>query len=167
MCALRVTLYVSGALLELGGILLVGWPDVLPYGERASLWLRSTAERIVRRALGRPRAYAMHAEAGGVIMTGASISGTVSVDPGASLEDRVNYLLRRDNATQEKVGVLDKRLRTMEENVPKRFDQLRAETERHVAGEISAAEWRYRPLRFVGALALGLGLALTTIANFL
>jgi hypothetical protein len=167
MCALRVTLYVAGAVLELGGILLVGWPDVLPYGERASRWLRLTAERIGRRTLGRPRAYAMHAEAGSVIATGASISGTVSVDPGASLEDRVNYLLRRDKAAQEKLGALDKRLRRMEEHVPKRFDELRAETEQHVADEINAAEWRYRPLRFVGALALGLGLALTTIANFL
>jgi hypothetical protein len=167
MCALRVTLYIAGAFLELGGILLVGWPDVLPYAERVSRRLRSIAERIVRRTLGRPRAYAIHAEAGSVIMTGASLSGTVSVDPGASLEDRVNYLLRRDKAAQEKMGAFDKRLRTMEEDVPKRFDELCAETQQHVADEIRAAEWRYRPLRFVGALALGLGLALTTIANFL
>jgi hypothetical protein len=166
----RITFYIAGAVLELGGIMLVGWPDVLPYAARVSRWLRSTTRRLVdplRRALGLRRGHVVQvASAGGVTVGGFPASGIVSLTPDATLEEQVAYLLRREQEAQVKLNALDDRLRGMEDRVPKRLDALRAETEQHVADEISAAESRYRPLRFVGALALALGLALTTIANF-
>ena len=164
-------MYVVGAVLELGGILLVAWPDVLPYAGSASRWLRLTSRRAINRlrvALGRPRHYDIHAGAGS-FHAKASLSGSavVSISPAATLEERVDFLLRREEAAQEKLNAHDKRLSAIEDSLPRQLDELRAETERHVSEEISAAEWRYRPLRFVGALALAFGLALTTTANFL
>jgi len=91
----------------------------------------------------------------------------VSPNPDATLEEGVAYLLRRGREAQVRLNEHDERLRAMEEHVPRRLDELRAETEEHVSKEITAAEWRYRPLRFVGALALACGLALATTANFL
>jgi hypothetical protein len=166
---MRATFYVTGAVLELGGILLVAWPDFLPYAARASRALHALAERLgdrLRRLLRRPRHKVVHVGAGGAVAATGSISGVVSVSNQGSLEDRVEFLLRREEATQQKLNAHDERLRAIEENVPERLDELRAETEEHVANELSAAESRYRPLRFVGALLLAAGLGLTTAGNF-
>jgi hypothetical protein len=94
-------------------------------------------------------------------------SAVVSISPAATLEERVDFLLRREEAAQVKLNAHDERLGAIEGSLPKQLDELRAEAERHVSEEISAADWQYRPLRFVGALALTLGLVLTTTANFL
>jgi hypothetical protein len=167
---MRATLYITGAVLELGGILLVAAPDLLPYAERVSGWLRVETRRAVGRirlALGRPRTQVI--EVGGIASTSAvgNISLLVSPNPDATLEERVEYLLRREQEAQTKLNAHDERLRAIEEQLPRRLDELRAETEEHVATELSAAESRYRPLRFVGALLLAAGLGLTTAGNFL
>lgn len=94
-------------------------------------------------------------------------SAAVSISPAASLEERVDFLLRREEAAQVKLNAHDERLRAIEDSLLRQLDELRAETERHVSQEISAAEWQYRPLRFVGVIALAFGLVLTTAANFL
>jgi hypothetical protein len=167
---MRVTLYVTGAVLELGGILLVAWPDLLPYAARASQALRVAAERIgdrLRRLLRRPRHQVVHMGAADAVAIANSISVVVSPNPDATLEERVEYLLRREEEAQAKLNAHDERLRAIEKHVPERLDELRAETQEHVASELSAAESRYRPLRFVGALLLAVGLGLTTAGNFL
>lgn len=147
--------------------MLVAWPDVLPYAGRVSRWLRFTTRRVVNRllrAIGRPRAQHVQLGVADEVSIADSVSVVVSVSADASLEEKVGYLLRRE---QESQNAHDERLRAIEDSVPKQLDELRAETERHVSEEISAAEWQYRPLRFVGALALAVGLLLMTIANFL
>jgi flagellar motility protein MotE (MotC chaperone) len=108
-------------------------------------------------------------EVSGIASTSAvgNISLLVTPNPDAPLEERVQYLLRREQEAQKKLNEQDERLRAIEEQLPKRLDELRAETEEHVSKSITEAEWRHRPLRFVGALALLLGLVLTTWANFL
>lgn len=168
---MRATFYIAGAVLELGGIVLVGWPDVLPYAERVSLSLRLATRRVMNRlrlALGRPRHYDIHAGAGSFHVTGsASASAVVSIGPDATLEEQVAYLLRREQEAQRNLNAHDKRLRAIEDSLPKQLDELRADTERHVSEEISAVAWQHRPLRFIGALALLIGLVLTTAASFL
>jgi len=82
------------------------------------------------------------------------------------LEDRVEFLLRREQATQQRLNAHDERMRAMEENVPRRLDELRAATEEHVASAITASESEYRSLRFLGVLLLAAGLVLTTAGNF-
>jgi hypothetical protein len=170
MGATRTALYVIGAVLELVGILLVAWPDLLPYGARSSRWVRRRTRRTVdqvRLVVGRPRAQVVHvagidsAQAFG----SASVSAIVSVNEEASPDERVEYLLRREREAQERLNAHDDRLRSIEERVPKQLEELRAESEEHVAKELTSAEWQYRPLRFIGAVALAAGLALTTTAQ--
>lgn len=168
---MRGALYVTGAILELGGILLVAWPDFSPYGARASLWLHAQAARLdarlwLRRLFRRPRRHVIHAEPGTLTLGAGSPTVVVSPSAEASLEDRVEYLIRREQETRTKLDSLDQRLGAIEEDVPERIEDLRVETREHVAGALSAAEARYRPLRFVGALLLAAGLGLTTAGNF-
>jgi hypothetical protein len=61
-------LFVVGAFLEFGGIAAVAFPDLVPYGNRVSLWIRKHAARlrnwlrphahrvanVLRRLIGRP-----------------------------------------------------------------------------------------------------------------
>ena len=164
-------LYIAGAVLELLGILLVSAPDLLPYSERASRWLRTTTRPLVdrlRRAIGRPRVHVVHVGGAGAIgLGGGSVSVVVSSNPEASLEERVEYLMRREQEAQARLNAHDERLGKVEEQLPKRLEELRAETQEHVSTSITAAEWKYRPVRFIGAIALTVGLALTTAGNFL
>jgi hypothetical protein len=103
---------------------------------------------------------------GTITLTGSAAELVVSAAPDTPVEEKVEYLLRREREAQERLNAHDERLCAIEEHLPKRLDELRAETEEHVAGELSAAESRYRPLRFVGALLLAAGLALTAAGNF-
>jgi hypothetical protein len=167
---MRATLYVTGAVLELGGILLVAWPDLLPYAGLVSRWLRAAMRRVAdrpRRLLRRRRDVVVQVGAATATASAGSVSVVVSPNPDATLEERVEYLLRREQEAQAKLNTHDERIRAIEKHVPKRLDELRTETEEHVAGELSAAESRYRPLRFVGALLLAAGLGLTTSGNFI
>jgi hypothetical protein len=165
----RHSLYVAGAVLELVGILLVSAPDLLLYSERASQWFRTTTRPLadrLRRVIGRPRVHVVHAGVADEFAIAGSVSAVVSCNPNASLEERVEYLMRREQEAQARLNVHDDRLGAIEEQLPKRLDDLRAETQEHVSTSIIAAEWRYRPVRFIGAIALAVGLALTTAGKF-
>lgn len=99
----------------------------------------------------------IHAEPGTLTLSAGSPTVVVSPSADASLEDRVDYLIRREQESRTRLDSLDRRLGAIEEDVPERIEDLRVETREHVAGELSAAESRYRPLRFVGALLLAAG----------
>ena len=167
---MRATLYVTGAALELVGILLIAWPDLLPYAERVSRWLRVVmrwlAERL-RRLFRRRRDVVVNVGAADALAIAGSISVVVSPNPDATLEERVEYLLRREQEAQAKLNAHDERIGAMEEHVPRRLDEHRAAAEEHVESEIIAAESRYRSLRSVGVVALIAGLVMATWANFL
>lgn len=99
-------------------------------------------------------------------ITGASAGLVVGFKPDAPLEDQVAYLLRRDQASQEAEARLTERVAALETGGEKRLEELRREVEALIAGEINAAKEHLRGLRISGTVALGLGLALTTWANF-
>jgi hypothetical protein len=156
------TFYVAGAVLELGGILLLAWPDFSPYTEPVSRWL----VRLLA-ALGWRRAHVyVDAMTATMTLTG-SVSALVTMNPDATMEERVEYPPRREHEAQLRLNQHDERIRAMEEHVPSRLEELRAETKEHVSESLRVAELQYRVLRFVGAILLVLGLAFTTAANFL
>jgi hypothetical protein len=94
-------------------------------------------------------------------------SARASVREGASLEDQVAFLLRRDQQAQERENALDARLTAIEGETPKRLDELRSGMELHVAEALAAAHRAYQEARIFGALLLVLGLGCVTAANFL
>jgi hypothetical protein len=168
--AYKLSLLVIGAALEFAGIVGVAWPDLVPGAQRLSRWLRPRYARAidrVRRLLHLRRDVTIHAGSGSfAIGTALSARGTVSVSPHASIEDKVAFLLRREEHNQDAVSDLSQRLTALESETPKRLDDLRASMESHFAAELKAAQEEYLPLRVSGAIALAVGLVCVTLANF-
>jgi len=164
------TLYVVGAICELFGILVIASPDWFPHVVRFAEWLRPrvrAVENRVRRFLRlRPHVVTHQVAAAGEISLAGRLTSRTSISDAASHEQKVAYLLRRDAETQERLGVLERRADAVERDLPQRLAQLRGELEAHVAGEVGAAASTYRATRIVGAIALTLGLALTTAGSF-
>jgi hypothetical protein len=162
-------LYIAGASLELVGIVLVGSPDLFPQAARVSRWLRLRVEVITNRLMrlfGRPRHRTVTARAGVSAAGGLSASGFVSVSESASLDEKVAFLLRRDEENQRRSNALHARVAAIEQESPKRLEELRREFEQHVADALASAHEVYLPLRLTGAGLLVMGLGCATAANF-
>jgi hypothetical protein len=97
----------------------------------------------------------------------ASVSGIVSVDPAATPERRIEFLLRRAEETQREMNALTDRVASLERESSQRLDELRERMEAHVSTRLSAALAEYRPARAIGAIFLAFGLGLTTAASFI
>jgi len=163
------TLLASGAILELGGIVLVGSPDLFPYGRRLSAWLRRRFGWIVnrvRRLIGRPRVHTTGLGRPVLISRASSVSAVRSIREGAPLEDQVAFLLRRDQEAQRRENELSGRLTTLDEETGKRLEALRESMEQHVADSLTAAHEEYLPLRVLGVLLLVAGVGCLTAAAF-
>ena len=109
MSTSAAVLLIFGASMELAGIVLVGSPDLFPQAQRVSEWLRLRAGRVyerVRRLLGRPVHRTVTGSSAVAIAGGMSARGSVSVASDASMEDKVAFLLRRDEQTQARVDDL-------------------------------------------------------------
>jgi hypothetical protein len=164
-------LFAAGAVIEFVGIVLLGFPDFVPGAVRLSQWLRVSARRVANRLRRvvrlppRPTVVTLEGLVHGRSMGRASV--TVAVSPGATLEEEVAFLLRRDQESQNRINALTERVAEIEGRTPAELEQLRARMEAHVAQELAAARDEYRPLRIVGTIALALGLICMSVANFL
>lgn len=170
MSGTSATLYGVGAALELIGIILVSSPDLVPGTLRLVRWIRPRWRRIenrIRRLLGLPaRGVTYEGSATVRLEMNLSAMGVVGIDPNASLEDKVAFLVRRHSETEQTINKLAQRVTAIETGTPKRVAELRAEMEAHVTRELAAAKEDYRFARISGAIVLAIGLALTTTANF-
>jgi hypothetical protein len=167
---MSVPLFVSGAAFELLGILLIAAPDLVPGALRLSRWTRTrwrATENRWRRRLGLPLRRSVIRDSGTMTL-GMSVSGSslVTHDPNASLQGKVDFLLRRDEQTQKAMNRLFARVETLEESSVARLDELRREVEARIEQEMEAAKVDFRTARLGGTVALVIGLSLTTIANF-
>jgi len=169
MTTTKATLYLLGGALEITGIFLVAAPDLAPLlriarariaaeGERAQAWLR--------RVLRRPRSVTASVSAGGAIAMGGHVSAKVSVDPAASLPDKVAFLMRRADEAQERLNLLDDRLRNEVDTRERAIASAQRETERRVREEITNALDAHKRLRLVGIGLLTLGAVLLNVGNF-
>jgi len=129
--------------------------------------LRRTVDGVAR-LLNRPRSQTVYAKTGGVAAT-ASVSGSgrVSFNPAATAEEKIDYLLRRDQELQDwqEAMMLDVRA------LPKRWgadieaalNVIRSENERAV----SALRDRHLNLRLIGVGFLVAGIVLATWGNLI
>ena len=168
---MKTTLYVLGAILELVGIAFVAAPDLVPGARRFSRWAAPRWRRFenrVRRLVGLPpRAISVSVQ--GVTAAAVALGGTaiVTITHGATVEEKVEFLLRRDQERQQSEAEMGRRITAIERESPQRLAELRSDMEARVADEVEAAKVEYRPLRVLGALALTLGLALSTLGNLI
>jgi hypothetical protein len=122
----------------------------------------------LRRVVGRPPRGDLYVDAalGTIALGGASAYGVVSTGA-TTIEEKVEYLLRRDQDVQRQASALADRLDRLEAESPERLAELRGDMETHVAYELSAALEAYRPLRIAGTIALTIGLVCVTLAALL
>jgi hypothetical protein len=168
--SVKLLLLIGGAAFELFGIVLIAAPDLVPGARRAGAWLSVRTQREVDRlrlAIRRPRHQVVqvpglaHARA-----MGNPPSVRISVNADASLDEKVAYLLSRDQDAQRVVNDLAGRVAAIETQLPGQLATLRDEMRTHVAAELAASEADYRPARIGGTIALAIGLVLVTVANF-
>jgi hypothetical protein len=162
-------LLIVGALVELTGIVLVGSPDLLPQAQRFSEWLQRRVRRAcdrVMRLLGRPVVHTASARLGVSVAGGVSARGIVSVAADASLENKVAFLLRRDEQTQGRLDDLTEALQALTDDVARGLSEQRASMEAYIADTLSAAHQVYLPLRLLGVVLLTVGLGCVTAASF-
>jgi chromosome segregation ATPase len=148
----------------------IAFPDFLPHGRRLSRWLGHRVRIVinrVRRLLGmKPLQKVVSLSGTAEASASARGSALVTISDDATDEEKIAFLLRRIHEAQQAVNTLSNRVTDLEEHVPRQLDQLREETRAHVSSELAAAEEEYRPLRIGGTIALAIGLACTTVANF-
>jgi hypothetical protein len=168
-------LFVVGVLLEGLAILVFAAPDFVPGLRRFARWIVTwivprlrRAENRLRRLLGLPgRPIVVRGEAAVGASAALSAKVRVAVSDEATLEEKVDFLLRRDQEGQD----FHQRIWESVEAVEARFDQqttaMRDETVSHVAAELEAVDKEGRALRLIGAVLLVAGLACQSIASLL
>ncbi len=170
MSTLATILFVGGAISEFAGIVMIAFPDLLPGTRRLSAWLERRARIVanrIRRLLGLPPR--RHEVAGSASLTGSGRvrgSGVVGIGLGATIEQKVDFLLRRDQASQEAVNRLARRMEDLEERLARDLEGLCEQMEGHVERKLTIAAEQYRALRVAGTAALAFGLVCVTTANF-
>jgi hypothetical protein len=168
--SLQAILFVVGAIFEFVGIVLLGFPDFIPGALRLSNWLRIRGRRLanrMRRLFGRPPGRTVvKLEAADEISLAGHLSLMKHVHPDATIEEKVAFLVQRDQEAQRDVNELNERLTAIETETPRRLEELRGQMHTHVARELTEAMTAYRPLRIGGTVALAIGLLCVTVANF-
>ncbi len=153
------------------GIIALAWPDLIPWKERLSGWLNDAyrrAENRLRRLFRRPprtRTISLNVSLASA-RASASAAANVASSDGASLEDKVAFLLRRDQNAQQLENKVAARLNALEQEGPKRLDEVRAELKGHFEERRIEVLIRYRALRQAGAVLLAVGLICSIVANF-
>lgn len=165
MTGTAASLYVLGGLLEFAGVLLVAWPDFSPTAARVSRWIGRTSRRVLRRVgikSGRTVTTSAAATATGEMRA----AGIVKPGPSATLEAKVEHLIRRSEESQKAQNAMSRRVteleRAMRADLNERVETLTTEFD----AKLLRAFEDDRPLRIVGTVLLALGLFLSVLANF-
>jgi hypothetical protein len=175
--SLREWLLSIAGSLELWGVLLVASPELVPVLRRlgAALFdLWGSTKSLARRAadwalrkLGRPRKH--HVSLSAAVSGGGAMSakGTVGVREGATNEEKIEFLLQRDQATQSRLADLREELdelpRRWRADMEAKAGTLRREQQKGLA----RLRDEHLAARFGGVVLLVLGLGLATWGNLL
>jgi hypothetical protein len=173
--SLREWLLSFGGSAEAFGLLLVAAPELVPILQSigsavVGSWLRMKAllrkaERAVRRLLHRPSGQVV--SAGGALATAAGMSARGRVGPkeGATLEEKVEYLLRRDEDVQDRLEEVHHSLESMparwRADISEASETLRSEHTR----ALEQMRDRHLKARLLGVALLLIGIGLATAGN--
>lgn len=102
----------------------------------------------------------------GEVDVAGSFAPIVSVNPDATPEEKIEFLLRQDQERQRDVNELRERVQMLERESSKRLAELGSRMERYVVEALAEAASSYRPVRVIGSIALAIGLGLTSAGNF-
>lgn len=164
-----------GGSAEVFGLLLVAAPELVPIlqgiasavlgGWRRIRDLMRRAERALRRLVHRPRAHVVSAGAGIATAGGLGASGRVSPRRDATLEEKVEFLLRRDENVQDRLEEVNRSL----ESMPRRWRSDITETSETLRDEHTRAleqlRDRHLKARLMGVALLVVGIGLATAGN--
>jgi hypothetical protein len=165
----RITLYVVGGMLELSGIVLVAAPDVFPAIRSGRRWIDSRAALValkLRRLLRRPVSHTV-SMSGTITATGTmSASGILGIDPNATLERKVELLIRHDAEAQERLNTLEQRMTDEKAARDAAIEQARGETEERLTEQMRALIDTHKRLRLIGVGLLICGAVCLNAGNF-
>jgi hypothetical protein len=165
---MKTSLYIVGAIVELCGILLVASPDLVPGALRFVAWmrprLRQVENRVRRLVRARPREVVIHASSNAVMRFSGHASATVTTSA-QTLEEKVDFLLRRDVDTQSNMNEIGRRLEKVENSLDREAVAVREHLEARIEDRLSETQRDFRTARFVGVAALAAGLGLSTAGN--
>jgi hypothetical protein len=84
-----------------------------------------------------------------------------------TLEEKVEFLLTRDQEAQRDINALRARIEDFEEESSRQLAESGRVIEASFEQKLRTALEEYRPLRIFGVIALVVGLACATLANFI
>jgi hypothetical protein len=157
-----------GGSFELFGLLLAAAPELVPIlravGRRvASAWRK--AADFVRRVLRLPRHHRLVVSDSVSVEGAGSLSASLSIAPGASLDEKVEFLLRRYNETEDRLDEIAKTLRQHPDDWQAAIDAATASLRTEQAEAIRALRGEHLRERLLGVAMLLLGLVLATWGN--
>jgi hypothetical protein len=163
-------LYLLGPILEGCGIIVILFPDVLPWLLRWWSWLQRHTRTLangVRRMLGIRHDTRLAAQTGTLTSVGEHARLVIAPGESAPLEDKVRYLMQKSLELDGAVDALRERFEKSEKETANRFDQARREVEAWTKEAIRTEIARYGAGRIVGSVLLIVGLVFSGFANFI
>lgn len=157
-----------GAAFEWVGIWLVAAPELSPRLVRAWGRVRPAAMRVVwwvRRRLGwRGRVSKdLHVRSG--IKVGGHASAVLSKGEGASLEEKVEFLLEQDREAQRRLNKVERAIAEQPEAWRQDIEETRGELEAFVREQVERERDVHIRIRLVGIVFLLAGVPLLAVAN--
>lgn len=159
-------LFWSGVGFEVAGLALVGASDYVPLAR--DLWhgaRRRTFSSWLRRRLGLRQDVVVRAEAGASTAFGGHARGVVSPSDDATLEEKVAFLLRQLEQTDEQLDNLAGTVADLPASWRRDIAALRGELEQRIERRLNETQERYLTLRRIGLVCLLVGVALVSASN--
>jgi hypothetical protein len=161
-------LFWLGIGLELLGLALVAASDYVPLTRdlgRAGRRLASSAWWRPARVFGHRRTVYGKVELGGAIASGGHVTGVVKPGETASLEERVEFLLRQSVRTQEELAAIEHRVADLPAGWRRDIESAREDLERRIERRLTETQERYLLARRIGLVCLLAGVALVAASN--
>jgi hypothetical protein len=163
---------------ELFGVLLVAAPEIAPILARAWRALQRVAASVktmaltiphaLRRLTGRPaptKPVELNlSDASGV---SEALSLRLSTDPKGTTDEKISYLLRRDQATQQQLQAMAAQIGTLPDSWRREIDHATTRTQKDITERLHKLRDQHLRARLLGLALLVLGIALNTWGNLI
>jgi hypothetical protein len=169
--------YAFSGSFEAVGLLLVAAPEVMTALRRLGAWTAAqwrkftpylaTVERFVRRLLRRPRHIVVNVGAASVVSSGGQVTTRVSPGEGKTLEEKIDYLLRRDEAMQARVDSVELRMSGLPSEWRTEIEEASETLHSEQMQALDELRERHLEQRWLGIVLLLIGVVLATVANLM